>query len=668
MALSEEQLLALAQRLEGFAAQRPVAYKIRLGLLMALAYVYILGVLAFLVVGSVVTAAVVWWGVVARQRYEMLPALGGVWFLAILAFTILRALCVRVHPPAGIRLKREDAPVLFGAVGHLQSALKAPRFHGVLLSEEMNAAVAQVPRLGVPGWFRNYLIVGLPLMVALSPQQFMGVLAHEMGHLSAQHGRFGIWVYRLRRSWDLLLDRVCSRRGFGTFIIECFLHWYSPLFAAYSFALARADEYAADRDAASLTGAPDFGTALASLDVNGRFLSEVYWPQIQKAAERDEKPPNAVYSEIPAALGRIDRGDALRWIQEELARKTNYSDTHPCLADRLRALGEGAPADAPSDAASLLAPPASESAAEHFLGSRAAEFAGRLDAAWAGRAAPQWAERHAYAVESLKSLDELTAKAQSALLAPSEAWNRARWTLEFHGADDGLPLLREVVASYPSHPDANYALGRLLLERNDVGGIRHIERALLDPESVPDARDLICGLLRKHGRHSEAAQYQERAEQLCRVLERALVERYSVAQIHLLPHGVPQPQVAMIAEQLSGHPDIVEAFLARTASKYLPDRPFYHLGVVVSRARRPYPTPEGDSLLQYEVQSRIELPGEGWVFVVDEGQGRSRRDAPIRSVPGSCIYRRQEGAPEDARPGAAAVALPGAPSRPSEDC
>ena len=46
----------------------------------------------------------------------------------------------------------------------------------------------QLPRLGIFGWYRNYLIIGMPLMKSLTCEQFKAVLAHEFGHLAKVTG------------------------------------------------------------------------------------------------------------------------------------------------------------------------------------------------------------------------------------------------------------------------------------------------------------------------------------------------------------------------------------------------------------------------------------------------------------------------------------------------
>jgi hypothetical protein len=51
----------------------------------------------------------------------------------------------------------------------MRRQMKGPRFHRVLVVDEVNAAVVQRPAFGLVGWPRNHLLLGLPLLEALSP-------------------------------------------------------------------------------------------------------------------------------------------------------------------------------------------------------------------------------------------------------------------------------------------------------------------------------------------------------------------------------------------------------------------------------------------------------------------------------------------------------------------
>ena len=137
----------------------------------------------------------------------------------------------------------------------MRAAADAGRIHGVYLNGDLNAAMAQVPRYGIFGGFRNELVLGLPLMAAMDEAHFTAVLAHEVGHLARRHGRFSARIYGMRQTLDVMLGELarhgrgwctrccrstaCSRRGSSASRCSC----------------RRAVEFEADAEAADGVGA-----------------------------------------------------------------------------------------------------------------------------------------------------------------------------------------------------------------------------------------------------------------------------------------------------------------------------------------------------------------------------------------------------------------------------
>lgn len=193
---------------------------------------------------------------------------------------VLRSLWVKLQAPAGERLTREMCPELFRMLEQLGTRLRTPRLHTVLLTSDFNAGVMQVPRLGLLGWHRSYLFIGLPLMKSVTVEQFQAVLAHELAHLSRGHARAGNWVYRLRLIWQRLETALARSSHWGSGPVRAFLRWYIPRFSATSFPLARTNEYEADAAAARETSPRSAAQALTAVSVVGAYLSEKYWPKI----------------------------------------------------------------------------------------------------------------------------------------------------------------------------------------------------------------------------------------------------------------------------------------------------------------------------------------------------------------------------------------------------
>ena len=148
--------------------------------------------------------------------------------LLALSYAIVRSLWVRLPPPEGRRIGRAEAPQLFDLCELLRKWLRGPRIHRILVTDDFNASIVQISRLGLFGWPRNYLIIGLPLMLAMSPSKFEAVLAHEYGHLAGAHGHFSAWVYRIRQTWERLATTLGERTRWGAFLFAPFFNWYAP--------------------------------------------------------------------------------------------------------------------------------------------------------------------------------------------------------------------------------------------------------------------------------------------------------------------------------------------------------------------------------------------------------------------------------------------------------
>jgi hypothetical protein len=362
---------------------------------------------------------------------------------------------------------------------------------------------------------------------ALSPDEFRAVVAHELGHLSGNHSRFAGFIYRVRKTWAQLLHNLEASEHKGAILFKPFLHWYVPFFNAYTFVLARADEYVADRCAAELAGAETAARALINVEVKGRVLHKEFWPAVFKRVEVEAEPPSVIFSRMSELLRQDGPPQQhKRWIEQALKQETGYEDTHPSLADRLQAMGQfpllrGAAGDgsifgrgesgtAPSG---IGAAAPGKSAATFYLSDKLPELTARLGEDWKRQVAPQWREQHAAAREELQALQELESSAARRELTPEEKWNRVRWTIRFHGTEAALVLLRSMLDAEPDSAALHYALGRLLLEQKDENGIFHIEEAMRRDEEhiVRGCLDLYT-FLSDAGRDEEAQTYRGRAE------------------------------------------------------------------------------------------------------------------------------------------------------------
>ena len=210
--------------------------------------------------------------------------------------------------------------------------------------------MALQPRLGVFGWPRRVLDLGLPLLESLSPAEFEAVLAHECTHLSKRHGRYALGLSRAADLGAVVravpgAGQVADRAARALSTLAKFIDWYWPRLNAYAFVLSRTNEYAADRSAAELAGKHDTASALWHIECLSRRLQDKFWPAMEQLANAQPQPPADFTGRMAAAWPPPAAADALRWTQRATQALTDNLDTHPSLSDRLRALGQPAGTD-----------------------------------------------------------------------------------------------------------------------------------------------------------------------------------------------------------------------------------------------------------------------------------------------------------------------------------
>lgn len=632
MAITQGQFDALVGKLEEFSKSNPGNYRLRVALFAALGYAYIFLVLAGLLalVGLVVLSIVFGNRVSANTiKFAIL--------LIIPACVIVRSLWVTFPPPQGLKLNRDQVPYLFALVDELTTKLQAPRFHNILLNQQFNAAVVQIPRLGIFGWQENYLLLGLPLMQSLSLEQLKAVLAHELGHLSGNHSSFAAWIYRIRKTWMQIYERLHETDQQGAAVLfNGFMEWYWPAFNAYSFILARMDEYEADRCAAQLAGKRTMAEALINIEVKARFLESSFWKDIHQQAEHHVDPPDNVYSSMLTVLHDAIAEDKKKlWLKQALAEKTNNADTHPCLTDRLKSLGYS------TTKAQKLSRPATIqiSAAEHLLGTALEQLTTQFNRDWKAAAATPWRQRYAYLQQTLDKLQALEQKSQIQTLAEQEGWERAYYTLELRGNEAALPLLQDVLKNHPDHEESNYTLGQILLQKADAAGIACIEKAIVNRiDWVIDGCELVYIFLRQKGQTEEAQRYRDRADQHYQLLLKAQHERSSLFDRDTFKvHTFTASELNELKQPLADYPQVKEAYLVEKVVTYFPENRFCILAVV--RKGSLIESEDADQKFIDLLAKDLRFPTQAYIISLNS-KFYSKFKKKIREIDGSLIFRR----------------------------
>lgn len=615
-------------RLERRSAAHPRLYLAQVALVALLGFALILALVAGAGLGLVallglVVAVLVSGGGALLLLFKLgkLLLLLGVplWFLMRQS---MAALFTRLPAPQGQPLTRAQAPALWAALDGMRSRLRGPRVHQVLLDDAMNAAVVQRPLLGLIGFPRNHLILGLPLLEAMTPDEALAVVAHEYGHLAGAHGRFGAFIYRLRRSWAGVAGVAQQWQGFFGRLLGRAVGAYAPWFNAYTFVLARANEYQADRSGADLVGARVMADALKRSNLAGpqhqAFLGEVF----AQVAEQPHPPADLALRWSQLAAGSDAR--AQRWLSDALDHVGDVADTHPTLRQRLAALAQ-------LDAAAEAPPPRQgPSAAEAWLGTALPALREQFQRQWHAAVADGWQQRHQEIAQQRSRLATLRAQARR---SGDEEFERLRLTSLLEPAADLRADLAALLARQPEHAAAEYLLALAELAHDDADGLARLDRLMArDPEATLPACERAHAWCLAQGQASRAEAYAARWRERATLEQarRAQAERLDPAHA-LAPAALddgPRQAVAAVLQRLDRR-GIRALYLVRRVLPADPQHGSWVLGLDIAWWQRRLGRQK--AIVQRVAAADWPLP----LFVVPLHGDNARYGRRLRKVPGA---------------------------------
>lgn len=562
--LSEEQFIELVQKAERDSFKSPGKYKLQLALFALLGYVVIFSVLFVLIVlvGGTVGIALL-----SSSIFILLLKKKLIFMILAAIWVFLKALWVKFEPPTGYRLERNSYPALFSEIDQLTRSLKSLKIHQVLVTDELNAAVVQSPKYGILGGQQNTLILGLPLLLALSPTEMRAVLAHEFGHLSGNHSRFSGWIYRVRITWSRIMNSYENTDSFGASMMRSFFDWYAPKFSAYSFALARNNEYEADDISAELTSPETAAKALVNVYVSAPYIEQDYWSKLIKSADDSASPPKTPFKDLANFLKHspIARDEFVKRIEKELEVKTHYSDTHPSLNDRVRSL----------TSEFVIPEPVKRNAAEVWLGERSQAVLTHFDKKWYEDNREGWKNRYDYVQNARASIVGFKSK-QPDELTDDELWEYASYTNEFEDAEAAYSLFSLYQKRHPDSIGAAYYVGKYLLDNNRPEGLSQLRVAFKSPNLLTEVVNLGYNFLIEQGEQDKAEKWWQDAADAYKFHQEVYEERENISiDDHFKWPEIHDETLAQLKKRLKSQKNVGSVWLAEKVLKLDTSVPVY---------------------------------------------------------------------------------------------
>lgn len=610
---SEQRYKALIERLQAQAREAPQAYRTRVMLLAALGYA-VLGLILLVALGLPIGIVI---ALLASGRgfdpwviYLLLPQ-------TVFAAMVVRALWLRFDAPSGYRLAPGEAPELEAEIERLRLAAGAPPLEAVVIDSDLNAGAASMPRLlGLLG-DHHYLVIGLPLMRLLDAAELSAVIAHEFGHFRGGHGRFSGWIYRVRISWYRLVEGMARGGGSMSRLFLKFFDWYVPYFNAYSFVMAREDEYEADAVSARVAGEAARVSALIRLEHASQWIEKKFWPKLQARMRAQAHPPPQFSAMLAAALRELPPIDIARLLTSA-ERENDLTDTHPTLTQRVSAVG-GSPALREQQVAAIA-----------MLGESLSTIERKLDSAWRDEMKTPWAAQYAAAEPDRSRLDALERRGA---LDAAETLQYAQLVESLRPDIDPLRYYERAVERAPDSATAQFRAAVLRIEAGEPAGVEQLRHAMtLDAGAIRPAFEKLRAYERDGTLSPQAAAALTALRDEFADRAKSLEARDGVAgDDDLIAHGLDPATLDGLCETLARIEQVGQAWLARKRFDLADDPAHYALlvtwrGSVVS-----------ETAGLKRIVAALRLPGSVSVFTESAHKAEARR---VRGICAEPVYRR----------------------------
>ena len=235
---------------------------------------------------------------------------------------------VMKNPCKGMFLvDKEKYQKIYDKVNEISRKIKGPKIHEIYIILDFNAAATN--RYLFTPFKRNILILGYPLLAALSYRGLIGCLSHEIGHIKHKHMSLSAWIIMANTFWTNI------QFGIVSIFFKPWLKFWLPAFNKALAPLYRRYEIEADKYIVKTFGEDYLAACMVEMllkeeqysDVTNELLAQMRsdsWDQcdILKLIR------DGLYEDLPE-----DRDEQV--IARALKSVPDVFDVHPSFAQRL---------------------------------------------------------------------------------------------------------------------------------------------------------------------------------------------------------------------------------------------------------------------------------------------------------------------------------------------
>jgi tetratricopeptide (TPR) repeat protein len=392
--------------------------------------------------------------------------------------------------------------------------------------------------------------------------------------------------------------------------------------------LARQQEYDADAASARVTSPETVRDTLCTIPIGATYYYDDFYNELFHDCSKTNEVPNP-YSNFIIKFKSLNEAYRENLLNKELKLMSYFSDTHPCLADRLASI----------NAQPSLPDIAEKNALEVFIRNNR-DILHEFDQSWIQENGDEWKNDQKDFNQSKVRFDELSARTTYSL---DELYEKAKLAEEFKGMSEAEAIYKKIIDSYPGNEQTAPAylnLAAVKFERDDKAdeAISLTKKAIeLDWEARLPGLNMLCDYyfhneMRKEFEvvRDELEKWEDlvdRSDEECNYFHPADLFVTADSSEQILTHGI---------EQIRKNTIISEAFLVRKVLSAIPERKQYLLGLNII-------WPKGKNQEEFEEKLYEKYTEELSAFedtAIVIFKEKDKLEESIRNIAGSMIFSR----------------------------
>lgn len=306
--------------------------------LLGFAYLLVFPALAILGTGKIIQSLVF---TPINQLDNQIDSIA-VWLGVTLISTLITREISRIRftTPEGIDISSTTASRLYKLLKSIKQQTSIPRIKRIIITEQLSLDILKTPKLPIPIWSTNTLVVGLPLMQCLSPEYFKCAMTRKLIQHSKHQHTLLKWLAQLRAIWAQYPGKLKHKSNKYSKVLYFFFKVYAPFYKFISIPIANYVELLADQETLSIVNDEDLLQTIEKVIVTKIYMEKQYWPKIKNMIHHDRINLIQPYSKLEQVLQKgLTPQLSKRWLDTLYCSPPTRVQPIPDLRSRMNNIG-----------------------------------------------------------------------------------------------------------------------------------------------------------------------------------------------------------------------------------------------------------------------------------------------------------------------------------------